>query len=97
MRHPAFDLGLAFSDDLAQEAERLSGELTLFCSVTAVYSVLADLLDPFRRQHPDIEIILRTGDQADAIDRLVAGVDDIAMPATPQRVWDAIQSAANQE
>ena len=25
------------------------------------------------------------------------GVDDIAMPATPQRVWDAIQSAANQE
>jgi carbon-monoxide dehydrogenase large subunit len=25
------------------------------------------------------------------------GVDDIAMPATPQRVWDAMQSAAHQE
>ena len=25
------------------------------------------------------------------------GVDDIPMPATPQRVWQAMQSAANQE
>lgn len=87
----AMDHWQAFSDDLAQEAERLSGELTLFCSVTAVYSVLADLLDPFRRQHPDIDIVLRTGDQADAIDRLVAGIDDIAVTARPDRLPQALQ------
>jgi LysR family positive regulator for ilvC len=80
-----------FNLALREDATRLSGELTVFGSVTAVYSVLADLLGPFRRAYPDIDIILHTGDQADAIDRLVAGTDDIAITARPDHLPRSLQ------
>jgi LysR family positive regulator for ilvC len=81
----------AFNEGLRKDTARLSGELTVFCSVTAVYSVLAELLGPFRRSYPDIDITLHTGDQADAIDRLVAGTDDIAITARPDRLPQSLQ------
>ena len=34
----------------------LSGELRLFCSVTAAYSHLPPILDRFRAEHPQVEI-----------------------------------------
>ena len=81
----------SFNEGLRQDAERLSGELTVFCSVTAVYSILAELLGPFRRTYPDIDITLHTGDQADAIDRLLAGIDDIAITARPDHLPRSLQ------
>jgi LysR family transcriptional regulator, positive regulator for ilvC len=81
----------SFSEAVKRDTETLSGELSVYCSVTATYSVLSDVLETFRRRYPDIEIKLRTGDQADAIGHLLAGDDDIAIAAMPDKLSPRIQ------
>ena len=81
----------SFTEVLKRDAEVLSGEVSLFCSVTAAYSVLSDVLEPFRRRYPDIDIKLRTGDQADAISHLLKGDDDIAIAARPDKLASRLQ------
>ncbi len=67
-----------------QEAGRvLHGELSLYCSVTASYSFLYDILSRFRTDYPGIEIKLHTGDPAHAQDRVLTGREDIAIGARP--------------
>jgi LysR family positive regulator for ilvC len=73
----------SFNDDLHEEAARLRGEIAVFCSVTAVYGVLAKILGPFRHRYPEIDIKLHTGDQADAIDHLLNGEEDLVITARP--------------
>ena len=51
--------------------------------MTASYSVLSPIMAPFRAEHPGIEIMLHTGDQADAISRIHGGLEDIAVAARP--------------
>ena len=63
--------------------EELAGEVSLFCSVTASYSVLAPILEAFRLSHPSVEIMLHTGDQADGIGRVLEGQDDVAVSGRP--------------
>lgn len=41
-----------------QQGPSLSGELHIFCSVTAAYSHLPPILDRFRAEHPSVEIKL---------------------------------------
>jgi LysR family positive regulator for ilvC len=67
---------------LGSEGE-LAGEVSLYCSVTATYSVLAPILEAFRSTHPGVEIMMHTGDQADGIGRVLAGRDDVAVSARP--------------
>lgn len=52
-----------------QQGPSLSGELHIFCSVTAAYSHLPPILDRFRAEHPSVEIKLTTGDAADAMEK----------------------------
>lgn len=52
-----------------QQGPSLSGELHIFCSVTAAYSHLPPILDRFRAAHPSVEIKLTTGDAADAMEK----------------------------
>lgn len=73
-------------ESLHDESAPLSGELSVFCSVTASYSFLHDLLLRFRGQHPAIEIKLHTGDPALAIDRVLGGEEDIAITAKPDKL-----------
>jgi LysR family positive regulator for ilvC len=58
----------------------------MYCSVTASYSFLFDLLTRFRHDHPHVEIKLHTGDPEDAIPRVLAGDEDIAIGAKPDRL-----------
>ena len=51
--------------------------------MTASYSFLFDLLSRLRRDHPRIELKLHTGDPEDAIARVMAGSEDIAIGARP--------------
>lgn len=81
----------SFCELVKQEKAGLIGEVTVFCSVTAAYSVLSDVLDPFRRRYPDIEIKLRTGDQADALSHLLNGDVDIAIAARPDKLSPRLQ------
>lgn len=80
-----------FRESIAEDSAHLSGEVSVFCSVTAAYSVLANILEPFRRRYPEIEIKLRTGDQADAITHVQQGSDDIAIAARPDRLPGKLQ------
>lgn len=68
---------------LADDAKQLYGQISLYCSVTASYSILFDLLSRFRPDYPGIEIKLRTGDPEHAIARVIAGDEDISIAARP--------------
>jgi LysR family positive regulator for ilvC len=71
---------------LHTQASELQGELSLYCSVTASYSFLSDLLAVFRERHPNVDIRLRTGDAAQAVDMALKGEVDIAIAARPDQL-----------
>ncbi|USD65340.1 HTH-type transcriptional activator IlvY [Vibrio sp. SCSIO 43136] len=70
--------------------DALAGKVTLFCSVTASYSHLPDILSRFREQYPHVEIQLLTGDPAQAIDKIFQDQADIAITAKPQNMPNAL-------
>ena len=70
-------------NSLMAEADELHGEVSMYCSVTASYSFLFDMLSAFRQAHPRIEIKLHTGDPERAIPRVQSGEEDIAIGARP--------------
>ncbi|MBF3267517.1 hypothetical protein ISU66_16970, partial [Leptospira borgpetersenii serovar Ballum] len=68
LRHPAHQTLPQYQQlrhAIDQQGPKLSGELHLFCSVTAAYSHLPPILDRFRAEHPSVESKLTTGDAAD--------------------------------
>jgi LysR family positive regulator for ilvC len=69
---------------LDQHGPTLSGELRLFCSVTAAYSHLPPILDRFRAQHPLVEIKLTTGDAADAVEKVQSTEADLCIAGHPE-------------
>ncbi|MGL9722330.1 HTH-type transcriptional activator IlvY [Sodalis sp. (in: enterobacteria)] len=69
---------------LGQHGPSLSGELRLFCSVTAAYSHLPPILDLFRAEHPLVEIKLTTGDAANALDKVQSGEADLGIAGHPE-------------
>lgn len=71
---------------LQEDRRVLQGELSLYCSVTASYSFLYDILSSFRHQHPHIELKLHTGDPAQAVHRVQQGEEDIAIGARPDHL-----------
>lgn len=64
-----------------QQTEALEGSLSIYCSVTASYSFLFEILTGFRKAHPKIAIRVHTGDPASAIERVRQGHEDIAIAA----------------
>lgn len=66
----------------SQSSER-RGALSLYCSVTASHSVLADILGRLANRHPGIELKLHTGDQAQSLQRLQSGLEDMVIAARP--------------
>lgn len=77
-------------DNMRGQAAVLSGQLKIYSSVTASYSVLSLLLAEFRKSYPAIEIKLHTGDQADAIERVQQGIDDVGVAALPATLPSSI-------
>ena len=70
-------------NSISQGANELEGEINLYCSVTAAYSHLPPILDRFRRNHPNVEIKLTTGDSAVAIEQIMQHQVDFAIVAYP--------------
>lgn len=75
-----------FKHSLDNQSEQLVGEISLYCSVTASYSFLYDILSQFRGLHPKIEMKLHTGDPAPALSRVIEKHEDIAIAAKPHTV-----------
>ncbi|MCO7247835.1 HTH-type transcriptional activator IlvY [Halomonas sp. Mc5H-6] len=69
---------------LAATTEQLRGEISIYCSVTASYSFLYELLSDVRTRHPGIELKLHTGDPANAMTRVLDGADDMAITPRPR-------------
>jgi LysR family positive regulator for ilvC len=69
---------------LDDDAAQLTGEISIYCSVTASYSFLYALLSDFRDRHPGIEFKLHTGDPAEAMGRVLSGDDDMAITPRPR-------------
>ncbi len=63
----------------------LRGELTLYCSVTAILSILPKIFKNFRRNYPEVMIHVQTGDAAQALTRLQTSEVDIAIAALPDQ------------
>jgi LysR family transcriptional regulator, positive regulator for ilvC len=75
-----------YQESLLAQADQLRGQLSIYCSVTASYSFLYEILTEFRVKHPGIAIKLHTGDPAQSIERILAGDDDIAIAAKPDKL-----------
>lgn len=75
-----------FRNSLQQRSARLTGTLSVFCSVTASYLFLKTLLDRFRNRHPEVDIQLHTGDTALTIQRILDGREDIGIAARPDQL-----------
>lgn len=75
-----------YQESLLAQADQLRGQLSIYCSVTASYSFLYDILTEFRVRHPGIAIKLHTGDPAQSIERVQAGYEDIAIAAQPEKL-----------
>ena len=69
--------------DLRHSHEPLQGRLKVFCSVTASYFLLPDILGRFRARYPQLEIKLETGDPALAVDKVLSEEADMAIAARP--------------
>ena len=69
--------------DLSLTSDELQGQLRLFCTVTASYSHLPDILDKFRLLCPKAEIQLTTGDAAAALERVKNDEADVALAVYP--------------
>ena len=73
--------------DEVMEGERvLTGEVRLYCSVTAAYTVLTDLITTYRHAYPGVHLRVETGDAADAVTAVESGQADITVAARPDRL-----------
>lgn len=82
-----------YADDVIQRWDQLNnrlssngvleGELSIYCSVTAVYGILPDIMAAYRKAHPNIRIHLETGDAAKALLKLSNQDADVAIAALP--------------
>ncbi|WP_392560364.1 HTH-type transcriptional activator IlvY [Orbus mooreae] len=77
--------------NLNQANHQLTGELSLFCSVTAAYSHLPDILDKFRVLYPLVEIKLTTGDAADAVSKIQSNEADLAIAGCPKNLPTSVE------
>lgn len=72
-----------FKQQVRTNSEELSGELKLFCSVTAAYSHLPQVLEKFRVRYPKVEIQLTTGNAAMAVQQVQSQQADLALAGRP--------------
>ncbi|ENY72940.1 HTH-type transcriptional activator IlvY [Aeromonas diversa] len=80
--------------ELRRSDEPLQGRLRVFCSVTASYFLLPEVLERFRRRHPRLEIKLETGDPALAVDKLLGDEADLAIAARPDALPAKLEFAS---
>ncbi|ORJ53672.1 HTH-type transcriptional activator IlvY [Geothermobacter hydrogeniphilus] len=80
----------SFRDSL-RTSDEVSGSLSLYASITAVYSLLPDLLEAYRQAYPEVHLELRTGAAEQALPQLQSGQIDVAVAALPDRLGPRIE------
>lgn len=79
-----------FRQRLANEAETVTGEISLYASVTACYSVLPSLLNRFRGRYPGVRINLETGDASGGLGRIRDQQVDVTVIAQPEKLPERV-------
>ncbi len=80
----------ALQDEFSKE-NVLGGEISLYCSVTAAYSILPTIFQKFRSAHPEVHINLQTGDAALALTKLQNREADITVAALPDNLPERVE------
>lgn len=68
-----------------KDEQTVAGSLSIYASITAVYSLLPDLLEAYRAAYPEVQIELRTGTAEQAVPLVQSGEIDMAVAALPDR------------
>lgn len=74
-----------------QDTTAISGNLSIYASVTAVYSLLPRLLEAYRSAYREVQLELRTGAAERAIPLVQSGEIDLAVAALPDRYRSQLQ------
>ena len=74
-----------FREMVAEQDHRMSGSISVYASITAVYSLLPDLLEAYRAAYPEVQLALRTGAAEQAIEQVTSGEIDLAVAALPDQ------------
>lgn len=74
------------NETLLGEADVISGELTVYSSVTGCYEVLPPILGELRDKYPEIHVNLITGSVNDALANAGEGNADIVIAAEPDNL-----------
>lgn len=73
-----------FRHSLSNEGA-VSGTLSIYASITAVYSLLPKLLETYRTAYADVHLELQTGVAERAVEQVLSGEIDLAVAALPDR------------
>ncbi|MBU0486008.1 MAG: HTH-type transcriptional activator IlvY [Proteobacteria bacterium] len=65
--------------------QTVAGSLSIYASITAVYSLLPHLLESFRSTYPEVQLDLRTGAAEQSVMQVKNGEIDLAVAALPDR------------
>lgn len=68
----------------------LSGQLRLYCSVTAAQTLMRQFIERFRPNYSKVALTVETGDAALAIERVIQQQTDIAIAPRPDNVPDGV-------
>jgi LysR family transcriptional regulator, positive regulator for ilvC len=80
----------SFKSSIGDDRE-ISGTLSIYASITAVYSLLPQLLEAYRGNYPGVQLELRTGAAEQAVAQVQSGEIDLAVAALPDRQRSAIE------
>jgi len=67
------------------DKDSVSGLVSIYASVTAVYSLLPNLLESYRKEFPEVQLELRTGSAEESIQQILDGEIDLAVAALPDK------------
>lgn len=73
------------NNELSKNSE-LSGELSVYGSVTAMMSILPEILSRFRTRFPQVTVNIHTGDAAKALEKVQQGEVDHTIAALPDNL-----------
>lgn len=65
--------------------DSVAGLVSIYASVTAVYSLLPDLLESYRSAYPDVQLELRTGSAEESVQQVLDGEIDLSVAALPDQ------------
>ena len=75
-----------FKNNAFTDEQNLKGEVSIYCTVTACYSILPPVIEDFRSLHPNIHINLITGNESSTLQKVIDEEVDLAIISMPEKL-----------